>query len=105
MGTPEPPQPLRSDLKSQWLLDDRIAFLNHGSFGAVPRCVLDEQTEWRRRIEAEPIEILARQLPQLLAAARRPIAAWLGMGETDFGFVTNATEGINAVLRSLELRG
>ncbi len=98
-----PPVPLRAGLQPQWLLDDRIAFLNHGSFGAVPRCVLEEQTEWRRRIEAEPVEILARQLPELLAKARRPIGAWLGMEDSDFGFVTNATEGINAVLRSLEL--
>lgn len=103
-NAPSPPIPLRPGLRSEWLLDERITFLNHGSFGAVPRCVFDAQTEWRLKIEAEPIEIVARQLPQLLAAARRPIGAWLGMDESDFGFVTNATEGVNAVLQSLELR-
>jgi isopenicillin-N epimerase len=84
------------------MLDERIAFLNHGSFGAVPRCVFDEQTEWRRRIEAEPVEILSRRREELLDSVKREVGDWLGMRPGDFGFVTNATEGINAVLRSIE---
>ena len=97
------PSPLRPDLSSEWMLDPRVTFLNHGSFGAVPRKVFDEQTQWRRRIEAEPIELLGRQAQELLAAARQPIGTWLGMNADDFGFVTNATEGVNAVLKSLAL--
>jgi isopenicillin-N epimerase len=103
MKSLEPPAPLRAGLKSEWLLDDRITFLNHGSFGAVPRCVFEEQTRWRQRIEAEPIELLARRGPELLAEAKSAVGAWLGMAPDDFGLVTNATEGVNAVLRSLKL--
>ena len=101
---PQPPAPLREGLKGEWHLDARITFLNHGSFGAVPRRVLEEQAEWRRRIEAEPIELLARRGLELLAVAKRAVGGWLGMREADFGFVTNATEGVNAVLRSLDLK-
>jgi isopenicillin-N epimerase len=100
----QPPALLRPNLRSEWLLDERITFLNHGSFGAVPRCVFDEQTQWRRRIEAEPVEIIARQRVDLLTRAKFQIGSWLGMRADDFGFVTNATEGINAVLRSLAFR-
>src|SRR5690242_8514510 len=85
------------------MLRPDVTFLNHGSFGTVPRCVFDEHTEWRRKIEAEPVELLARRLPELLASVKRSVGALLGMGEDDFGFVTNATEGVNAVLRSLDL--
>jgi isopenicillin-N epimerase len=99
-----PPAPLRPNLRSEWLLDETVTFLNHGSFGATPRRVLDEQDRWRRRIEAEPVEILARRRPELLNEAKRPIGHWLGMAADDFGFVTNATEAVNAVLRSIELR-
>lgn len=84
------------------MLDEHVAFLNHGSFGAVPRCVFDEQTEWLRRIEAEPVEILSRRREELLDSVKREIGAWLGMRPDDFGLVTNATEGVNAVLRSIE---
>jgi isopenicillin-N epimerase len=99
----QPPLPLRAGLKSQWLLDDRVTFLNHGSFGACPRVVLQEQTAWQRRIEAEPIELIGRRGPELLDGVKRDLGLWLGMPVNDFGLVTNATEGINAVLGSLEL--
>jgi isopenicillin-N epimerase len=85
------------------MLKEGITFLNHGSFGAVPRVVFEAHNEWRRRIEAEPVELLGRRNFELIAQAKRPVAQWLGMNDADFGFVTNATEGINAVLRSLNL--
>jgi isopenicillin-N epimerase len=98
----QPPEPLRPDLKSEWLLDPRITFLNHGSFGAVPRCVFVEQTRWRLKLEGQPIELLGRRGQQLVEEAKRPVARWLGMQEENFGFVTNATEGVNTILRSLK---
>ncbi len=101
---PTPPQPLRANLRSQWLLSDNITFLNHGSFGAVPRVVFEEQTNWRRRIEADPIELLGRRSEELIRTAKLSIGAFLGMREPDFGLVTNATGGVNAVLHSLTLR-
>jgi isopenicillin-N epimerase len=100
----DPPAPLKPGLKSLWLVDEKVAFLNHGSFGALPQCVFDQQTEWRRRIEAEPVELISRQRLNRLAEAKAPIASWLKMRVEDFGFVTNATEGINCVLRSLTYR-
>src|SRR5215218_8133501 len=88
-----PPSPLRERLRSEWVLEDGVTFLNHGSFGAAPRCVLDAQAEWRRRIEAEPVELLARRGPSLIAGVKSAVGAWLGMRRADFGLVTNATEG------------
>jgi isopenicillin-N epimerase len=86
------------------MLDPGVDFLNHGSFGAVPRVVFDEQTEWRRRIEAAPVEVIARRRLELIDHAKRPVGEWLGMRDADFGLVTNATEGVNAVLHSLRFR-
>jgi isopenicillin-N epimerase len=82
-------------------LSDKITFLNHGSFGALPKCVFDEQTEWRRRIEHDPVEIISRRRLALQDQSKNAIGAWLNMRPDDFGFVVNATDGINAVLRSL----
>jgi isopenicillin-N epimerase len=101
-NTLQPPRALRGDLRSDFLIDAGLTFLNHGSFGAALRVVFDEQTVWRRRIEADPIELLGRRRAELVEAAKRPVGDWLGMRAEDFGLVTNATEGINCVLRSLE---
>jgi isopenicillin-N epimerase len=90
-----------ANIRSQWMLRPDITFLNHGSFGAVPRKVFESQTQWRQRIEAEPVELLGRRGVELLDEAKHPLAQLLRMSIDDFGLVTNATEGINAVLRAL----
>ena len=86
------------------MLREGIAFLNHGSFGAVPRVVFEEQERWRRRIEAEPIEMLGRRHAELMEEAKRPLGELLNMRGEEFGLVTNATEGVNAVLSSLRFK-
>ncbi len=98
-----PPAPLRENLRADFLLEPGVTFVNHGSFGAVPRCVFDAHTDWRLRIEQAPVERIARRNVELLAPVKTGLGAWLGMRPDDFGFVTNATEGVNAVLRSLDL--
>lgn len=87
-----------------WSLDPHVDYLNHGSFGACPRAVLAYQTELRAQMEREPVDFLDRRLAALLADARSALAAFVSADEQDLAFVPNATAGVNAVLRSLELR-
>ena len=88
---------------SLWSLDPQVHFLNHGSFGACPRHVLDHQAELRQQLERQPVEFLGRQLPQLLSEARQSVSQFVGCAADDLVFVRNATAGVNAVLRSLPL--
>jgi len=90
-------------LKSLWQLDPAITFLNHGSFGACPRVVLEKQLELRRRLELEPVRFMVRELEGLLDSARSSLADFVGSAADDIAFVSNATYGINSVLRSLSL--
>ena len=54
-----PPQ--QSDCADRWFLDPDVVFLNHGSFGATPRVVLDAQTRIRERLEREPLQFFDHQ--------------------------------------------
>jgi isopenicillin-N epimerase len=90
-----------SELASQWMLDPEITFLNHGSFGACPREVLEAQRALRDRMEAQPVEFLAREFPGRLVEARAALGAFVGADPDDLAFVTNATGAVNAVVRSL----
>ena len=90
-----------SELAGQWDLDPAITFLNHGSFGACPRAVLDAQDRYRARMEAQPVQFLARDLRGLLAIARRDLGEFIGADPDDLAFVANATGAVNAVVRSL----
>jgi isopenicillin-N epimerase len=106
-STVEASNPLWGDgwpeLRSQWLLDPDMTFLNHGSFGATPRPVLDRQDALRTELEREPVAFMYR-LPEFLAACREEVAAFLGADADGCAFVTNATTGVATVLASLDLR-
>jgi isopenicillin-N epimerase len=88
----------RADL---WSLDPAVDYLNHGSFGACPKAILERQSEFRARLEREPVDFLVRALPGLLAEARAALAGFVGADGDDLAFVPNATAGVNAVARSL----
>ncbi len=96
------PAPIAAgDLAALFPLDRSYTFLNHGSFGSVPFEVLEAQRQIRMEIEARPIEMLGRNMDGLLASAAECAARFVGVAADRFGFVANATEGVNAVLRSM----
>lgn len=90
-------------LRAHWTLDPTVTFLNHGSFGACPRAVLERQTELRAQLEREPVRFFVQELEPMLDAARAEVAAFVGARPEDLAFVRNATAGVNAVLGSVSL--
>ncbi len=92
-----------SELLHRWLLDPVVTHLNHGAFGACPREVVERQSEWRERMERDPLDFLWRKLDAPLDASREEVARLVNAPTETLAFVSNATSAVNAVLRSLEL--
>jgi isopenicillin-N epimerase len=86
------------------MLDPDVIFLNHGSFGATPRVVLQAQSAWRDQMERQPVHFFTREFPQALRSAADRLGQFVGAAAEDLVFVDNATTGINAVVRSLSLQ-
>jgi isopenicillin-N epimerase len=84
-----------------WLIDPKIVFLNHGSFGSCPRPVLEFQQGLRDRMERQPIQFLVRDLEPMLDEARAALARFVGAHPDNLVFVPNATSGVNTIVRSL----
>jgi len=97
-------QPKPTKFRRYWQLAPQTVFLNHGSFGACPKPVLRLQDRFRAEMEAEPVQFLWRRYEQRLEPARQELARFVGAKSKDLVFVTNATAGVNAVARSLNLR-
>ena len=85
-----------------WALDPDTRHLNHGSFGAVLNEVLDLQTEWKRRFEADPSRFVFRELRPAMDRARDAVGEFVGADPIGLAPVRNATTGIASVLRSFE---
>ncbi|AUX48291.1 isopenicillin N-epimerase [Sorangium cellulosum] len=90
-------------VRGLWSLDPAVTFLNHGSYGACPRPVLEAQQRFRDQLEREPVRFFLRELEPLLDAARAELASFVGADPEDLVFVQNATTGVSTVLRSLSV--
>jgi len=82
-------------------LDPTVVHLNHGSFGACPRAVLEAQRGWRDRIEAATMRFFVLEWQPALDAARARVAEFLGADPGGLVFVPNATTGIATALDAL----
>ena len=91
-------------MRDRFLLDPDRVFLNHGSFGACPRDVLEAQRHWQLEMERNPVDFLGRRSAGLLMQARCALAAALGARAEDLVFVPNSTTGVNVVAQSFALQ-
>jgi len=90
-------------LKDLFLLDPDVIFLNHGSFGATPRPVLECYQSWQLRLEHQPVYFIDKELPVLFEEARQALGVYLNARADDLVYVPNATFGVNVAARSLSL--
>jgi isopenicillin-N epimerase len=90
-------------MREHWLLDPEITYLTHGTFGAAPIAVLAKQDEFRTQLEREPVRFMIRELEPLLDDARAQLGEFIGADPAGIAFLPNATAGVNAVCRSLDL--
>jgi isopenicillin-N epimerase len=94
---------MTSPLKKYFLLDPKVTYLNHGSFGATPKPVFKEYQRWQRELEKQPVEFLGRRITGLLAESRAVLGEYLGTHADNLIYTQNVTVSLNIVARSLNL--
>jgi isopenicillin-N epimerase len=87
---------------SDFILTPGTIQINHGSFGATPIPVLDAADAWRREFEADPTHFMRRRWAAAIGESKATLAAFLNADVEGLAFVMNASDGVNAVLRSLD---
>lgn len=86
-----------------FVLDRDVLHVNHGSFGACPRAVLEHQASIRARIEAATMRYFVLEHTELVDAARAAVAAFLACDADGLVFVPNATHGVATALANVPL--
>lgn len=92
-----------NDLKSQFLLNPKITYLNFGSFGACPKPIFADYQKWQLLLESEPAQFIAFDGVKYLKASREALAAYVNCDADDLVYVTNPTYAINIIAKSLKL--
>jgi len=93
-----------SNLKSQFLLNPAITFLNFGSFGACSKTVFEEYQKWQLELETEPVQFITVNGPQYLKKSREALASYINCNAEDLVFVTNPSYAVNIVAKSFLLQ-
>lgn len=91
-------------LSEHFLLQQPLIHLNHGSFGAVPKIVLDEQYAVMLEQERCPEEWFRRTYQSYVHAARQAVASLINADIEDVVLVENASYAVNSVLRSFPFK-
>lgn len=87
-----------------WPLDPSLTFLNHGSYGATPVSVQSVQTEFRSRMERDPVRFYKADLEGLMDGLRRSLASFLNCRADDIAPMPNATAALCTILRNCGLK-
>lgn len=90
-------------MKSQFLLDPEITFLNHGSFGACPKPIFEEYQRFQLELESDPVHFIQKKQTGYLKIAKEKLAKFIGCNPKDFFFIPNPTVAVNTIMRSLNL--
>ena len=88
---------------SLFCLDEGVAFTNHGSFGTVPRPLLEDHVRLLGRIEKQPCSWYRRDVRGVYLSACDAVAGFVGAASSELVLVDNATTAVNTVMRSLRL--
>ncbi len=92
-----------SALRSQFLLNPAITFLNFGSFGACPRPVFEDYQKWQLELETEPVQFIAVNSVENLRKSREALAEFIHCPAEDLVYMANPSYAVNTVAKSLKL--
>ena len=94
------------NLKNQFLLDTKVTFLNHGSFGACPKVIFNEYQSWQKKLENQPVKFLDqfRDFGPNMRNVREALSKKINCNVNNLVPVVNATTGLNAIIKSLHFK-
>lgn len=89
--------------KDMYYIDPDIVFLNHGSFGGVPKEVFQRYQNLQLECEMQPMEFM-RKFQSRAQESRRKLCKFLNAPDDCVVFTRNVSESMNIAARALNLR-
>ncbi len=90
-------------MKSNFLLNPNITYLNFASFGACAKPVFEEYQNKQLELEREPVQFIAVNSTTYLKASRQALANYIHCHEDDIVYTPNPSYAMNIITKSLQL--
>jgi len=90
-------------IKSLFLLNNNIVYLNHGSFGACPKPIFNSLLKWQTTLENQPVQFLVEDCEKLMYNSRKSLSSFIDCNPDDIVFFQNPTTAINEIVRSIAI--
>ncbi|MCH7534343.1 MAG: aminotransferase class V-fold PLP-dependent enzyme, partial [Bacteroidetes bacterium] len=84
-----------ASVKSQFILNPQINYLNHGSFGACPKPVFEDYQKWQRMLENDPYQFMLKTGQEYLKASKKALADYINCDQEDLVYVPNPSMAMN----------
>tara|TARA_Y100001970_G_scaffold292605_1_gene434637 strand:+ start:1598 stop:2764 length:1167 start_codon:yes stop_codon:yes gene_type:complete len=94
---------INKNYKDLFLLNPDITYLNHGSFGACPKAIMDEYFNLQLKLENQPIDFLDNNIKNELCSARKSLSMYVECDSKDLVFFPNPSTALNMVIKSLKI--
>ena len=95
---------MTQQVRSLFLLDTNITYLNHGSFGACPKPIFNSLIKWQTKLENQPVQFLAEDSEKLMYNSRKSLSTLIDCHPDDLVFFQNPTTAINEIVRSIDIK-
>ena len=92
------------ELRSKFLLDPEITFLNHGSYGACPKPVFESYQEYQRELEMRPVKFMQEDVYRLLEISRESLSQYINCDKDDLIYVSNPTHAVGTVIHNISIK-
>jgi len=86
-------------------LNHSVYFTNHGSYGSVPKSILEKKFQLQLELEKSPDKWFRFTSFDLYQKNIESLANYLKINKENLVFIENATDGINCALKSIEFNG
>ncbi|XP_052789283.1 uncharacterized protein LOC128223879 [Mya arenaria] len=93
-----------NEIRKEFMLRKNSVFINHGSYGTIPKCVHAQKIRYLEEMESHPDVWYRYTLDKYLKRAVQKVSSFIGVDVGDTFLLQNVTKAINTVLKTFPLR-
>ena len=90
-------------MRDLFLIDSKVTYLNHGSYGACPKSVFKDYQNFQKKLEKQPVQFMTKHLWKNLKITRDTLADFIKCDGADILLFPNPTTAVNNIFENLDI--